>query len=177
MKLVAIWAILLINIISPLRLEAYNTFDNISPIPEWKAKIYSEFGLKQNTILMLHSINLVEYWKEDWMCLSPRHADAWPFQINQIHRSDHLRSEELIRRWDKEELFRFQLRWMIPRIIKFDNKYCNKLNDEKRVYMQSVLHNWNTRYNKYYKQFRYYYATKVLNIYKKLKVTSLLKPK
>ena len=104
-------------------------------------------------------------------------SDAWPFQINQIHKYDHLRSEELIKRWDKEELFRFQLRWIVHRIIKFDNAYCKTINDDKRVYKQAVLHNWNTRYNPYYKQFRYYYATKVLNIYKKLKTTPLLKPK
>jgi hypothetical protein len=55
---------------------AYNSFDNIAPIPEWKAQIYKEAKLQTRTILMLHSINLIECLREDGLCLSPRHADA-----------------------------------------------------------------------------------------------------
>lgn len=162
MKYPAILAIL-IFIISPLRLEASWLLGKITPIPEWKRTIYQEQKVSDTDRLLLHSINILECGKEDGFCLSNRHVDAWPFQINQIHWEAHIYSEWLMNRQDKEALFMFQLKWTLDRIKRFSKSLCKWTQWENYIKCQAIHHNGNNK-----NWFKYKYANNAVYIYKQL---------
>lgn len=149
----------------------------VTSIPEWKLKIYNELWISEEHKLMLHTLNSLECWDWNWFCIGYNHADAWPFQINQIHWKDHTYSEYLVKQWRiaydnslktwewtttnsiRDTLFRFQTKWTIARMETFRKKCkADKLKDI--MYCQAVRHNWNTIYMPWYWQFRYWYWEK-----------------
>ena len=75
-------------------------------------------------LLDILAIRSTECNKINWDCLWIWWADYWPFQINQIHRKQYLKSFEFRRNKDWEWLFNYQLdyaNWLVESYMK---RYC-----------------------------------------------------
>lgn len=143
----------------------------VKSIPTWKYNILKSKWIINESLLLIHTLNTLECWREDWFCIaggSTNHADAWPLQINQVNREAHLYSEQLIRERNKEQLYSFQVDWVIARIRRLDKGICKWKIWINRVRCQATHHNWNTRYQAQYGQFRYFYWEKAVRSYNKL---------
>jgi hypothetical protein len=151
-------------------------------ISPWKIKYFVKYNVNENDFLTLNSINNQECWLESGACLSG--WDAWPFQINFIHKEDYKYSKNLVNKIKRtkdlkekqkiiEELFDFQLKWTINRMWRLNNRFCKNQYNDNLTRCQAILHNWNTRKTCYrwwrYIDFRYCYADSVLYIKRKTK--------
>lgn len=146
-------------------------------IPKWQINIYKNKNINKSYFLTLAAINKQECWRLDWACLSK--WDAWPFQINFIHKKDYYKSKKLvyeirnekdnkIKQTKIENLFNFQLDWTINRLNILSQKFCKNQKWDNLSKCMAILHNWNTSKTCYkwwkFTDFRYCYADSVVSI-------------
>jgi len=133
-------------------------------IPHWKNNIMDKYWLNSRQKIHYHIINTsLECSREDWFCKWGGWADVWPFQINQIHKNEwYYQSINMINEWKQNELYEYQLKWTIDRMERFKNKWQCSWTETEVYKCMLVRHNWNTKYNATYWQFRYFYAAKWL---------------
>lgn len=140
----------------------------VRSIPQWQLDIYNELNIWSGSYFKMRTLNTLECNDNYWFCYN--WADAWPFQINQIHWEDHKWSKYLViqginalKGWDivsaeaiRNTLFKFQAQWTANRMLSMEKRFCYKYNTQsKKMYCQAVQHNWNNK-----NWFKYTYWTR-----------------
>ena len=150
----------------------------VRSIPQWQLDIYNELWIWSGSYFKMRTLNTLECNDNYWFCYN--WADAWPFQINQIHWEDHKWSKYLviqgrnaIKWWDlvsaeaiRNTLFKFQVKWVANRMLSIEKRFCYKYNTQsKKMYYQAYYHNGNVKKWKDWIEFRIHYATRAEKSY------------
>jgi len=153
--------------------KMWTTTRNWFKVPDWKVKIYLKKDIDKNYFLTLSAINNMECGLENGACFN--WADAWPFQINQIHRDDFAKSRKMVDKIKStqdeqimKDLFEYQLDWTVNRLNRLKWSFCSWKTGDNLTRCMAILHNGNNRKNCYmngkYIEHKYCYAEWVIKV-------------
>lgn len=141
---------------------------NIYSLPKWKYTIMDEEWMPDSQKLHYHIINSLECGREDGFC---DWSDIWPFQINYSANTDaHKDSKKLLDLWNRENLYRYQLKWTLSRLEWYKERICLKhwSKEDDIFWCMLRIHNGNNSPVGWWILFKDIYAKKWLEVKKVL---------